>query len=305
LECVLIATPASTSAGRTRLAPAKVNLFLHVGAPAADGYHPVCSLMVFADVGDHVAMELGEGSLTVSGPFAKGLGSEADNLIFRAVRAFVAELGHPMAELKMALDKQLPVASGLGGGSSDAGAALRLIRDVFAPQIDDARLEKVAASLGADGAACLWARPAIAEGRGERLSPAPGLPALPAVLVNPGVAVSTPAVYRALDTSRAFGDVTRPSLPQAFESPEEVAAWLAGLGNDLETPAIAVAPQVGTVLATLREEPEVLLARVSGSGGTCFALCADDFAAETLAERIEAMAPHWWVRRCRLGGPWE
>jgi len=287
-----------------RLAPAKVNLFLHVGAPAADGYHPLCSLMVFADLGDRVSIELGEGSLTASGPFAAGLGRETDNLIFRAVRAFVAELGRPMAELKMALDKQLPVASGLGGGSSDAGAALRLIRDVFAPQFDDARLEKVAASLGADGAACLWGRPVIAEGIGERLSPAPGLPALPAVLVNPGVPVSTPAVYRALDAGRAFGDIGRPPMPDRFETAEEVAGWLARLGNDLETPAISVAPQVGTVLATLREEPETLLARVSGSGGTCFALCADDIAAETLAERIEAMAPHWWVRRCRLGGPW-
>jgi len=288
-----------------RLAPAKVNLFLYVGAPAADGYHPLCSLMVFADLGDRVSVELGEGSLTASGPFARGLGPEADNLIFRAVRAFVAELGHPMAELKMALDKQLPVASGLGGGSSDAGAALRLIRDVFAPQVDDARLERVAASLGADGPACLWGRPVVAEGIGERLSSAPGLPVLPAVLVNPGAPVSTPAVYRALDASRAFGDVARPPMPDAFETPEEVAAWLARLGNDLETPAISVAPQVGTVLATLRDEPETLLARVSGSGGTCFALCADDIAAETLAERLEAMAPHWWVRRCRLGGPWD
>lgn len=288
-----------------RLAPAKVNLFLHVGAPGADGYHPVCSLMVFADVGDRVSIELGEGKLSVSGPFAKGLGRESDNLIFRAVRAFVAELGRPMAELAMSLEKQLPVASGLGGGSSDAGAALRLIRDVFAPQIDDARLETVAASLGADGAACLWARPVVAQGRGERLSPAPGLPMLDAVLVNPGVAVSTPDVYRRLDASAAFGDVTPPPMPDAFESPQEVAAWLATQSNDLEAPAIQAAPEVGAVLETLREEPETLLARVSGSGGTCFALCADDIAAETLAERIEAMAPHWWVRRCRLGGPWE
>lgn len=289
----------------SRLAPAKVNLFLHVGAPTADGYHPICSLMVFADFGDRVTVDLGEGSLAVIGPFAKGLGRESDNLIFKAVRAFVAELGRPMAELAMSLDKQLPVASGLGGGSSDAGAALRLIRDVFAPQIDDASLERVAASLGADGAACLWARPVIAEGRGERLSPAPGLPVLDAVLVNPGVPVSTPEVYRGLDASGAFGDVTPPPLPEAFESPQEVAAWLSMLANDLEAPAIAAAPEVGTVLATLRAEPEALLARVSGSGGTCFALCADDMAAATLAERIQAMAPHWWVRRCRLGGPWE
>jgi len=288
-----------------RLAPAKVNLFLHVGAPADDGYHPVCSLMVFADLGDRVSIELGEGRLTVNGPFAKGLGPEQDNLILRAVRAFVAELGRPMSELSMSLEKQLPVASGLGGGSSDAGAALRLIRDVFAPQIDDARLEAVAAGLGADGAACLWGRPVIAEGRGERLSPDPGLPILDCVLVNPGVAVSTPDVYRRLDASGAFGEVRPPPMPDAFESPQEVAAWLATQANDLEAPAIAAAPEVGAVLATLRDEPETLLARVSGSGGTCFAICADDIAAETLAERLEAMAPHWWVRRCRLGGPWE
>jgi len=288
-----------------RLAPAKVNLFLHVGAPNSDGYHPVCSLMAFADVGDRVSMELGEGRLTASGPFAGGLGRESDNLIIRAVRAFVADLGRPMAELSFGLDKRLPIASGLGGGSSDAGAALRLIRDVFAPQVDDARLEAVAARLGADGAACLWGRPVLAQGRGERLTPAPGLPELHAVLVNPGVPVSTPEVYRRLDAAGVFGDVTPPVMPEAFESPQEVAAWLATQGNDLEAPAVAVAPEIGTVLDTLRDEPEVLLARVSGSGGTCFALCGDDIAAETLAERIEAMAPHWWVERCRLGGPWD
>jgi 4-diphosphocytidyl-2-C-methyl-D-erythritol kinase len=289
---------------RGALAPAKVNLFLHVGAPEANGYHPLCSLMVFADVGDRVAIGLGEGSLAVGGPFARQLGSERDNLIFRAVRAFVEELGRPMAELSMSLDKQLPVASGLGGGSSDAGAVLRLIRDVFAPQVDDARLERVAAKLGADGPACLWARPVVAEGYGERLTPAPGLPVLAAVLVNPGVPVSTPAVYRRLDETKAFGDVLPPPMPDAFENPQELAAWLSLQRNDLEAPAVDVAPEVGAVLATLRDEPEVLLARVSGSGGTCFALCLDDLSAETLAERLQALAPNWWIRRCRLGGPW-
>ena len=288
----------------TAFAPAKVNLFLHVGAPGADGYHPLCSLMTFADVGDRIGMQLGEGRVAAHGPFATGLGRESDNLIIQAVRAFVAELGHPMSELAFSLEKNLPIASGLGGGSSDAGAALRLIRDVFAPQIDDTRLEAVAARLGADGPACLWARPVVAEGRGERLSPAPTLPTLDAVLINPGVAVSTPAVYRAFDAAGRFGDVTPPPMPDAFEDVQEVAAWLATLSNDLEVPAIVTAPEIGDVLATLQGEPEVLLARVSGSGGTCFALCPDDISAETLAERIEAMVPRWWVKRCRLGGPW-
>lgn len=285
-----------------RLAPAKVNLFLHVGAPSPDGYHPLCSLMVFADLGDHLSMELGEGRLTVSGPFAKGLGRETDNLIFQAVRGLVAELGRPMAELAFALDKQLPIASGLGGGSADAGAALRLMRDVFAPQIDDNTLERIAATLGADVPACLWSRPVIAEGRGERLTPAPDLPILNAVLVNSGSPVSTAEVYRTFDALGRFGDVAPPPEPEAFESVQEVAAWLATQRNDLEAASIAVSSDVGVVLDTLRDEPETLLARVSGSGGTCFALCADDISAEGLAERLEAMAPSWWVRRCRLGG---
>ena len=285
-------------------APAKVNLFLHVGGPGADGYHPICSLMAFADVGDTVSTRPGEGRVTVRGPFAGGVGRESDNLIVQAVRAFVAELGRPMEELAFTLDKQLPVAAGLGGGSSDAGAALRLMRDELGLRIDDARLEAVAAGLGADGAGCLWGRPVVAEGRGERLSPAPGLPRIDAVLARPPVAVSTPAVYRRLDERGRFGDVAPPAMPEAFESVQELAGWLITQRNDLEAPAIEVAPEVGVVLETLRDEPEALLARVSGSGGTCFALCADDIAAETLAERIEALAPDWWVARCRLGGPW-
>jgi 4-diphosphocytidyl-2-C-methyl-D-erythritol kinase len=203
------------------------------------------------------------------------------------------------------LEKALPVASGLGGGSSDAGAAFRLLREALDLPVTDVRLEELAAGLGADGAACLWGRPVIAQGRGERLSPAPAMPVLDAVLVNPGVPVSTAEVYRRFDAERAFGDVAPPSAPEAFESAQEVAAWLSTLRNDLEAPAVATAPEVGTVLETLRSEPESLLARVSGSGGTCFALCAGDLEAESLAGRVAAMAPGWWVRRCRLGGPWD
>ena len=287
-------------------APAKVNLFLHVGAPAADGYHPICSLMAFADIGDRLETQESEDFvLRVRGPFAQGLDAGEGNLVTRAIRAFVVDAGRPVAPLGFTLDKQLPVASGLGGGSSDAGAALRLLAADTAANFPEARLEAIAASLGADGAACLWGRPVLAEGRGERLSPAPALPRLDAVLVNAGVPVSTPEVYRRLDASGAFGDVTPPPMPDAFEDVHEVAAWLALQRNDLEAPAVAVAPDVGAVLATLRDEPEALIARVSGSGGTCFALCDDDIAAESLAERIEGLAPHWWVRRCRLGGPWD
>lgn len=291
--------------GRSAFAPAKVNLFLHVGAPGRDGFHPICSLMAFADVGDRVSIFEAEAlSLRVTGPFARDLSGEGDNLVLRAARALVAESRRPAAPVGLTLDKRLPVASGLGGGSSDAGAALRLLREALGVQLDDARLEAVAASLGADGAACLWGAPAVAEGRGERISPAPGLPPLDAVLVNPGVAVSTAEVYRRFDALGRFSDVTPPAAPEAFEDAADLAAWLGGLRNDLEAPAVAAAGEVGLVLDTLSAEPEALLARVSGSGGTCFALCGSDIEAESLAERIEAMAPGWWVRRCRLGGPW-
>jgi 4-diphosphocytidyl-2-C-methyl-D-erythritol kinase len=290
---------------RAFFAPAKVNLFLHVGAPGADGYHPICSLMAFADVGDTVTgFEAEALELAVRGPFGRQLGEGDDNLVLRAARAFIAELKRPVRPFGLSLDKRLPIASGLGGGSSDAGAALRLLREALAPDMDDLRLEALAAGLGADGAACLWGRPVIAEGRGERLSPAPGLPPIDAVLVNAGAPVSTPEVYRRLDAGGRFGDVAPPPAPDAFEDARELAAWLALLRNDLEAPALAVAPQVGSVLETLAGEPECLLARVSGSGGTCFALCASDIEAESLAERVEALAPAWWVRRCRLGGPW-
>jgi 4-diphosphocytidyl-2-C-methyl-D-erythritol kinase len=288
---------------RDAFAPAKVNLFLHVGAPAPDGFHPLCSLMAFADVGDRLTMTPAEAmQLVVRGPFGAEAGPADNNLVMRAASAFVAAARRPIAPARFTLDKQLPVASGLGGGSSDAGAALRLLREDA--DMDDAALEAVAAGLGADGAACLWGRPVIAEGRGERLSAAPGLPEIHAVLVNARVAVSTPQVYARFDAAGRFGDVARPRMPEAFESPQEVAAWLATERNDLEAAAVAVAPEVGAVLDTLRDEPEALIARVSGSGGTCFAICADDITAEGLAERIEGLAPAWWVKRCRLGGPW-
>ena len=290
---------------RVALAPAKLNLYLHVGAPGADGYHPLCSFMAFADLGDLVSTFESEAlGLRVSGPFAGDLGEDDDNLVLRAARALIAEARRPVAPVGLSLDKRLPVASGLGGGSSDAGAALRLLREVCGLPVDNDRLQAVAAALGADGAACLWGAPAIAQGRGERLSSAPGLPPLDIVLANPRVPVSTAEVYRRFDAAGRFSDVTPPPGPDAFEDATELAAWLAGQRNDLEAPAIAVAPQVGAVLETLAGEPETLLARVSGSGGTCFAICAGDIEAEGLAERVEAMAPNWWVARCRLGGPW-
>jgi 4-diphosphocytidyl-2-C-methyl-D-erythritol kinase len=291
--------------GRTAFAPAKLNLFLHVGAPGEDGYHPICSLMTFADVGDRLRVDPADAmSFRQGGPFAGELGRAEDNLAARAARALIARSRGPLPPLALTLDKRLPVAAGLGGGSSDAGAALRLLSAALGMQLPDAELTEIAQALGSDAPACLFGRPVIAEGRGERLSPAPAMPVLDAVLVNPRVAVSTAEVYRRFDADGRFAEVARPWTPEAFESVEELAAWLALQTNDLEPAAIAVAPAVGSVLELLSDEPEALIARMSGSGGTCFALCAGDIEAEALAERVEAMCPDWWVSRCRLGGPW-
>ncbi len=286
-------------------APAKINLFLHVGAPGGDGYHPLCSLMAFADVGDRVVLHEADSlSVRVHGPFGGMLAGEGDNLVLRAARALLARARGPQPLVGLSLEKLLPVAAGLGGGSSDAGAALRLMRTALGVQVDDVELEAIAASLGADGAACLWGRPVLAQGRGELLTPAPQMPTIEAVLVNPRVEVSTPAVYRAFDALGEFGDVAPPPMPAAFESVEELAAWLGMMRNDLQVPAVGLAPEVGDVLATLSEERETLIARMSGSGATCFAICASDIEADALAARVDALRPDWWTVRCRLGGPW-
>jgi 4-diphosphocytidyl-2-C-methyl-D-erythritol kinase len=284
-------------------APAKINLFLHVGPLGEDGFHPLCSLMMFADVGDRVSISAADHpSFEVDGPFAAGLGG-GDNLVVRAATALTARIKGPQPPFRLLLTKALPVAAGLGGGSSDAGAALRLVRDALQLPVGDDQLCAIAAELGADGAACFAARPLIAEGRGEILSPAPSAPPLDAVLVNPGAPCPTGPVYRAYDRMGG-GGADRPHLPDHFEDAQDAAAILSFCRNDLEAPAIALAPEIGEALALLRAEPETLLARLSGSGATCFALCAGDIEAEGLAQRVSTLRPGWWVKRCRLGGPW-
>ncbi len=283
------------------LAPAKVNLFLHVAPLAADGYHPLASLMVFADVGDRLTLEPAEQtSFTVTGPFAAALAGEdpAANLAWRAALRLIEQAGVRPDPFRLTLEKALPVAAGLGGGSSDAGAALRLVRQAFVPDADEAALEAIAAELGADGPACLLARPVLAQGRGERLSPAPVLPPLPAVLVNPGVACPTGSVYRAYDAQTRQGAADLPRLPAALPDVASAAALLATCRNDLEPPAQTVAPAITKVLSRLRDQPETLLARLSGSGATCFALCATPSDAAALADRLEAATSGWWVRPC-------
>lgn len=278
-----------------RLAPAKVNLFLHVGAVEADGYHPLASLVAFADVGDRLTVEPADGlSLAVTGPFAAALAGEGDNLVLRAVRALGAAAGVGDPGLRITLDKQLPVAAGLGGGSSDAGAALKLARDALGLPFDDAALAEIAAGLGADGPMCLHARAAWAEGRGDVLTFETGLPPLPALLVNPGVPSSTGAVYRAFDAGSP-GEARRPGPPAVWDA-LSVIDWLAIQRNDLEAPAVTLAPAIGEALAATAALPGARLTRMSGSGATVFALFDTAAAAEAAGRALAAENPGWWIR---------
>lgn len=289
-----------------RFAPAKVNLFLHVGPVAADGYHPVCSLMVFADVGDVVrlgpaaAMTFG-----LTGPFAEILGSAADNLVIRARDRLIVAASSPVAPFELVLDKRLPIAAGLGGGSADAAASLVLIGGHLAEQgnaVDPRRLASIARTLGADVTACVASKSVIGRGRGDDVEPAPAMPPLDAVLVNPRALSPTGTVYRAFDALPAGPGADERVLPPAFASVAEVVDFLGETRNDLEHPAVALQPLIGEVLGALARAPEALFTRMSGSGATCFALCADRTDANRLAARVAADQPGWWVRSCRFGG---
>jgi len=284
---------------RTALAPAKINLFLHVGAVDGDGYHPLSSLVAFADVGDGVSVEPAERlSLDVVGPFAAGLSGADDNLILRALRRLGEASGTGEPGLKVVLDKRLPIAAGLGGGSSDAGAALKLARDVLALDIDDEGLEAVAAVVGADGPMCLRMRTAWAEGRGDVLTDEPRLPSLPSVLFNPGVPSPTGGVYRAYDAGPVAA-ADRPA-PPADWSIGGVIDWLANQRNDLEAPALALTPAIADALRAVAATPDVALTRMSGSGATVFGLYPTVDAAEAAAALLADANPTAWVRSTSL-----
>jgi 4-diphosphocytidyl-2-C-methyl-D-erythritol kinase len=286
-------------ADRGVLAPAKVNLFLHVGPAGGDGYHPLASLVAFADIGDRLWIAPSERlSLTVQGPFAQALREDAsDNLVLRAVRALGRRAGIGDPAVALTLDKQLPIAAGLGGGSSDAGAALRLTRDALGLNMDDPTLAEIAGQIGADGPMCLHGRAAWAEGRGDRLSPEPRLPPLPAVMINPGVASPTGAVYRAYDAGPAR-QADRPPPPEWTVG--AVIDWLARQRNDLEPPALSQTPAIGEALGIARGLAGARLARMSGSGATVFALFETAAEAEAAARTAQEKREEWWVRQVSL-----
>ncbi len=258
-------------------APAKLNLALHVRRRRGDGYHDLETLFAFAADGDVVTVRSGEAGLVLTGPFAHLLTAEADNLVLRAERAFRDGFGIDAAHA-ITLDKRLPVASGIGGGSADAAATLRALARLHRVA-GDPRLVAIARALGADVPACLAGAPALGTGRGDDLVPVPGLGGAPALLVNPGVGVSTAAVFRAWD------GVDRGAL--------DPAVWC-DARNDLQPPAERIAPVIGDVVALLAAQPGAKLARMSGSGATCFALFDSHAARDTAAAAIAAAQPGWW-----------
>jgi 4-diphosphocytidyl-2-C-methyl-D-erythritol kinase len=284
-------------------APAKINLTLHVTGRRADGYHLLDSLVAFADVGDELLVSPGRGGLTLSvrGPEAEGVPADASNLALRAA-SILAEGG-----ASIELVKNLPAASGIGGGSADAAAALRAMlalrrlgRADLESRAQDAEFGARAAeilALGADVPMCLFPRPLRARGIGERIDAVP-LPSVSAVLVNPRAGLPTAEVFRTMERR---DNPPMPEVLPGFAGAADLAAWLAGQRNDLEAAAIRVQPVVATVLAAVGATEGCLLARMSGSGATCFGLYAGPEGAARAAVRLRGERPGWWVAEAMLG----
>lgn len=261
---------------------AKVNLALHVRRREADGYHAIETLFVFAEDGDALSLTDTPG-LAIRGPFAAGLSTGADNLVLRAAEEFARVTGKGQGA-GFLLDKRLPVAAGVGGGSADAAAALRLLCRQHGVDPAEPRIAELAAGLGADVPACLLSRPVRGVGRGDRLEPAAAPRGTPLLLVNPRHPLSTAAVFAAWDGA------DRGPLP------DDVAQGR----NDLEAPAIGLLPVIRTILDALSAQPGVTLARMSGSGATCFALLVDDAARDAAVRALATDQPGWWLLPTRL-----
>lgn len=277
-------------------APAKLNLFLHVLGRREDGYHLLESLVTFADVGDFLTLDRSKHlGLSITGPFSRGLAGEGDNLVIKAARSFAAHIGGARLGA-FTLEKNLPVASGIGGGSSNAAAALRLLARANGVSLDDPRLLDAARPLGADVPVCLEPGVRLMRGIGHDLGPLLNGRAMPALLVNPGVGVSTGSIF------------TRLGLRPGQRCPTVTTPELALSRNDLAPPAIALAPVIGEVLARLDACVGVRLVRMSGSGATCFALFenadARDAARAAIARLEDAVTPvRWWIAPCEVQLP--
>ena len=279
---------------------AKVNLSLRVVGRRADGYHDLESVVAFADCADRLTLEPGgELMLTTTGPLAAACGDTADNLVLKAA-ALLAEAVPNLKLGAFTLDKVLPVAAGIGGGSADAAAALRLLARLNDLSLDDPRLQKVALATGADVPVCLFSRACDMTGVGEQLLPL-ALPSMPCVMVNPRVPVATKDVFQALGLRNGellvgVTDVLRaPAWPEEGASIADWVEVLENVGNDLEAPAMRIEPVIGEVLEALRGSAGVKLARMSGSGARCFAMYGATAEAHAAAVRIRHDHPGWWV----------
>jgi 4-diphosphocytidyl-2-C-methyl-D-erythritol kinase len=280
-------------------APAKVNLSLRVLGRRADGYHDIESLVAFADVGDRLSLTPGDAlTLTVAGPGAAQTGAEADNLVVKAASALAARVPGLRAGA-FSLEKNLPVAAGLGGGSADAAAALRLLARANKLAPDNPCLHDAACATGADVPVCLDPRPRVMRGIGEMLSAPLPLPRLHALLVNPGVAVPTKLVFSGWRPSanplRALKRAADFAASPNIQNEEQLVDWLASEANDLEAPAIALEPVIADVLASLRAAAGCRLARMSGSGATCFALFASAVDSASAGKNLRTKFPNWWI----------
>ena len=282
----------------TERARAKVNLTLHVRGKRADGYHDLASLVAFADCADGLSLAPAQQlTLTVSGPRASECGSLDDNLVLKAARALGERLPKsPTGAFE--LDKHLPAAAGIGGGSADAAAALRLLARADGLGTDDPRIVEAARATGADVPVCLRSSACVMSGVGEKLT-AVNMPRLPCVLINPGVPVATKDVFATLGLKpgEAFGADSE-AVSIAWPETASTDRWLRAIKsgrNDLEPPALRVQPAIAEVLASLRAEAGCQLARMSGSGATCFGLFGDDTAAAVAARQLKADHPRWWI----------
>jgi 4-diphosphocytidyl-2-C-methyl-D-erythritol kinase len=280
------------SSGDAHNARAKINLFLHVGARREDGFHPLQSLAIFTDFGDALSVEEDRDlSLVVDGPFAAAL-TDGDNLVLKAARALAVRAGRG-AGARITLTKNLPVASGMGGGSADAAAALRALAALWELDLDEKSLCEIAQELGSDIPVCVPSAPAFMEGRGEILTPILSLARLPILLVNPGVGVPTKDVFAGLKERRG----TAMALPSGrFTDLADLLRFLETTGNDLEAPALTLQPVIGEVLSSLKSVPGALFTRMSGSGATCFALMPDDGGCMRAAGALKQKHPDWWVQ---------
>ena len=276
------------------LAPAKLNLALHVTGRRPDGYHLLDSLVAFTRFGDRLTIATAdEDSFVVSGPFATGLEADDTNLVIRARDALRQTYGN-QSPVSIALEKNLPVASGVGGGSSDAAAALKGLADIWKLDASDADLARIGLPLGADLPMCLAAKPLLARGIGDEITSVPGMASLGIVLVNPGVAVSTANVFAALANR---DNEPLPPLPTTLDF-HGLCNWLETTRNDLEAPAQRVQPAINGALSALRKGGAHFV-RMSGSGATCFGLFESGNVAKRAATTIRERKPGWFVAATR------